>query len=149
MPFIYMASIDRSPEPGLVYIGQARNFRVRMHQHLVDLNGGTHCNATLQEAFDRYGEDAFDWRVIDEQPIERLDLAEAYWIGKAVQELGRARVANISRVNVPPPRRPASDEEGLEEVRRLLASGVGRVKAIEKVFNVKKGREYQRLVGLL
>lgn len=73
-------------ENGKVYIGSTvREFRERWRRHRADLCAGHHVNPHLQRAWDRYGEDAFEFRVCEyiedarDEPdylIER----EQYWL---------------------------------------------------------------------
>ena len=49
------------------YIGSTkRDIQVRWSEHLWDLRNGKHCNPYLQRAWNKYGEDAFRFHVIEE-----------------------------------------------------------------------------------
>lgn len=49
---------------GAVYIGSARRFKRRFSQHRTALRGGYHQNSHLQYAWNKYGEQAFEFKVL-------------------------------------------------------------------------------------
>lgn len=57
---------------GRVYIGSSKNVFQRLACHRAYLRGKTHVNAALQNAFNKYGDDAFSFEVI--LMCERKDL---------------------------------------------------------------------------
>lgn len=64
-----------------VYIGQSVNINgARFYAHLYLLRNGIHYNSYLQHAWNKYGEDNFEFRVIEECAIENLDDRERYYI---------------------------------------------------------------------
>jgi group I intron endonuclease len=50
---------------GRVYIGSAVDFKKRWRQHRNDLNSGRHHSQKLQRAWNKYGEDAFVFAVVE------------------------------------------------------------------------------------
>lgn len=66
----------------LVYIGQTKNLLKRKRQHISELRHNNHYNAHLQRSWNKYGEDAFVWNVIEHCGLDELDEAETYWIDK-------------------------------------------------------------------
>lgn len=74
---IYMI---RNLRDGKVYIGQAANIAMRRMQHIRALRRGDHKNIRMQRAFNRDGEPAFDFSVIEFCEIERLTEREQFWI---------------------------------------------------------------------
>lgn len=63
------------------YIGQTKDFKLRVQKHFAELRRGTHCNQILQRAFNKYGEENFITYIIE--PIENYDTIgerERYWI---------------------------------------------------------------------
>ncbi len=59
------------------YIGSAMNFRKRWSAHLSELGANEdHHNIHLQRAWNKYGEDAFEFLVIDKIPIGMLIIRE-------------------------------------------------------------------------
>lgn len=67
---------------GKVYIGQSKNVYKRFSQHRAKLNSGTHCGRHLQFAWNQYGEECFDFALIEECRQDELDDREIYWIEK-------------------------------------------------------------------
>lgn len=67
---------------GKVYIGQTRNFANRWAHHRYDLNSGVATNSHLQRAWNKYGEDNFEFSVVEECDVEKLNEREVYWIDK-------------------------------------------------------------------
>lgn len=65
---------------GKVYVGCSNHLTYRRQQHLRALRNHTHCNRYLQASFDLYGENAFEWSVIEYCPVEQLHAREKYWI---------------------------------------------------------------------
>lgn len=65
---------------GRFYIGQSINIPERWHYHRTQLRRGTHGNAKLQNAWNKYGEKAFIFGVIDFYPAEDLDRYEQTWL---------------------------------------------------------------------
>ena len=63
-----------------IYIGQAVNISKRWSDHKSSLNKGNHANKHLQSAWDRYGEDSFEFMVLTECPEEQLNTLEQYYI---------------------------------------------------------------------
>lgn len=67
---------------GKCYIGQTVNFQNRKNAHLSALRRGVSDNKHLQAAFNKYGEDAFAFSIIEICPKDRLNEREEYWIIK-------------------------------------------------------------------
>jgi group I intron endonuclease len=67
---------------GKIYIGSAVNFPARWSHHRNSLRRGVHRNIHLQNAWDKYGEESFEFSVLEF--VERIDLlrAEQAWIDK-------------------------------------------------------------------
>tara|TARA_R110001599_G_scaffold26569_1_gene93724 strand:+ start:86 stop:814 length:729 start_codon:yes stop_codon:yes gene_type:complete len=49
-----------------VYIGETIKGKLRWKKHLTDLRGNYHKNKLIQEDFDKYGEEAFEWTILKE-----------------------------------------------------------------------------------
>lgn len=65
---------------GKWYVGQAQNIGRRNRDERRELNAG-HChNKHLQNAWNKYGEQAFSWVVLMHCPVDRLDDFERRWI---------------------------------------------------------------------
>lgn len=65
---------------GKYYVGSAINLWQRWQWHRKDLRGDRHYNIHLQRAWNKYGEDAFTFFVIEEVETNRLLEREQHWI---------------------------------------------------------------------
>lgn len=66
---------------GKKYIGSARRIRRRISKHKTDLRAGKHHCSKLQRSWDKYGEDAFAFSVVEPIADEAQLLArEQHWI---------------------------------------------------------------------
>lgn len=61
-------------ENGKSYIGQSNNIERRFSEHK------TKTDIPIEIAIKKYGADAFDFEVIEECPLDKLDEREKYWI---------------------------------------------------------------------
>ena len=50
---------------GKYYVGSTSNFNKRKHDHIKRLNGGYHINKHLQNAWNKYGEDSFEFTLVE------------------------------------------------------------------------------------
>jgi|11BtaG_2_1085332.scaffolds.fasta_scaffold00420_5 hypothetical protein len=72
-----------------VYIGETIRGESRWKRHLRCLKGNCHANKPLQEDFNKYGEEAFEWSILKEFEIENKDillLEEARTIQQYIQD---------------------------------------------------------------
>lgn len=69
---------------GKVYYGSTKCFRKRASQHFSDLKNKRHTNILLQRAFDKYGEDAFIFEVVEtvEKDKEKLLEREQHFLNQ-------------------------------------------------------------------
>jgi group I intron endonuclease len=66
---------------GKFYIGSAINLRKRRKNHFGMLQSGTHCNNLLLRAFKKYGEENFEFSVIEfVDDVTKLIEREQYWL---------------------------------------------------------------------
>ena len=65
-----------------VYIGQSVDIRTRWWNHRCELNRNNHYNRHLQGAWNKYGDDNFDFSVLEECTQDELNNKEVYWIDK-------------------------------------------------------------------
>ena len=63
------------------YIGQSVNIEDRWRRHIGELNNGIHHNSHLQNAWNKYSEDCFNFYVLEYCDISELDEKERYYIG--------------------------------------------------------------------
>jgi hypothetical protein len=66
---------------GKKYVGQSINIEERIKHHKAQLNSeiSTHHNAHLQNAWDKYGEENFNFYILEECTEDELDDKEKYW----------------------------------------------------------------------
>lgn len=67
-------------ENGKKYVGLAKNIKARWHGHRTRLRNNTHPNRHLQAAWNKYGEGAFSFYVLEEVAEVDLDDTEIKWI---------------------------------------------------------------------
>ena len=65
-----------------VYIGQSVDIGKRWSTHIAELNNNYHHNAHLQHAWNKYGEENFEFSIVEECDINQLNQREIYWISK-------------------------------------------------------------------
>lgn len=65
-----------------VYIGKSNNINNRWKAHKRDLSQGKHYNKPLQESWNKHGDDAFIWKVIELVPENIYSLTELEYIQK-------------------------------------------------------------------
>lgn len=70
---------------GDCYVGQSQNVKKRISEHFRLLRNGKHGNARLQNAFNKYGEDNFQWHLeaICEDPNDLDVIENAFISGEA------------------------------------------------------------------
>lgn len=67
---------------GKFYIGSAKYVKSRLSCHLNDLRDGKHDNEYLQYSFIKYGEKAFEFKLIEKCEFDKLIEREQYWLDK-------------------------------------------------------------------
>ena len=65
---------------GKKYVGMAKDIALRWRSHCSHLSHGTHPNAHLQSAWNKYGADAFSFYVLEIVPECSLKTSEIAWI---------------------------------------------------------------------
>lgn len=76
---------------GKRYIGQTVNFKQRFRLHKLKLRRGTHENSLLQRAWDKYKEEAFEFKVMEYVDKQYLTQREQWWMdlfGAYLREYG-------------------------------------------------------------
>lgn len=64
-----------------IYIGQTSNYKIRIKNHIMELNGNRHSNKYLQEDYNKYGRDNFVFFILEENVIDDLKLKqETYYM---------------------------------------------------------------------
>ncbi len=75
----YIYSI-KSKINGKFYIGLTNNWKNRKRQHFCGLRNNKHDNSYLQNHYNKYGPDCFEFEIIEEYDNEFLPEREQYWI---------------------------------------------------------------------
>lgn len=65
---------------GKIYVGSSVNLRKRKNGHLSTLRRGIHSSTHLQRAFNKYGEEAFVFEVLELCDVNELEDRETFWI---------------------------------------------------------------------
>ena len=63
-----------------IYVGSTNRLNTRKNQHWYSLRHNKHPNKHLQSAWNKYGEDCFEFRIIELCPENKLIGREDYWI---------------------------------------------------------------------
>ena len=63
-----------------VYVGQSVDIKQRWYNHKRELRNGTHYNEHLQKAYNKYGKENFEFKIIEYCTEEELDELESKWI---------------------------------------------------------------------
>ena len=64
------------------YIGSSKNIEKRLKNHFNNLKNNTHCNKHLQNAYNKYGKDAFISEILEITSEYNLRSREDYYIKK-------------------------------------------------------------------
>ena len=51
------------------YVGASTQLKIRFRNHKLKLKKKTHCNLKLQEDYDRYGLEVFQFKILEEHPV--------------------------------------------------------------------------------
>lgn len=83
------------------YLGSTVNLYQRLHQHEYELMRGIHCNTHLQNSWNKYGKDCFEWSI--EFEYNAIDEVKLRWIENLLIEnfdlLKEDRGFNLTRVD--------------------------------------------------
>ena len=63
-----------------VYVGQSKELDKRFKRHINELKNNNHHSIHLQRAWNKYGEDSFDFIILEYCVEDELDEKEIYWI---------------------------------------------------------------------
>lgn len=63
-----------------IYIGQSIDIELRWKKHLEKLSSDTHYNYHLQQSWNKYGKESFEFSVLEECSEELLSEREIHWI---------------------------------------------------------------------
>lgn len=131
---------------GKFYIGSTNNYTNRFYAHKNELRKGTHHSKHLQKAWDKYGEEAFEFVVIEEFYIDNKDdkfNKEQLYLDKLqpFEDKGyniskRADVGGFCSEGSGSSSVRIYTDEQIIKVKKLLSEGLGN-KEIEQITQVK------------
>lgn len=124
-------------EDGKVYIGSAVNFTKRWSGHRYALSKGTHPNPYLQHAWDKYGESAFVFEVLEEVEEDRLLEREQYYLDQLFEKGNHYNVTPAAGSHLGAKRSPESRKRLSEAAKRKPNS----LAALEKYRGNNLGRK--------
>lgn len=141
-------------ENNKVYIGSALDLKKRWMLHCSALRRGVHHNSHLQFAWNKYGEDAFEFGVLEYlDNLEELHLAEQFWMdiyreeGKELYNYGlAARSPMLGRSRSEETRRKISEAhkgKTLSEEHRRKISKIHKGKTLSKEHRRKMSEAHK------
>ncbi len=73
---------------GMIYVGETLRGLLRWRGHIASLKGNYHDNSILQADFNKYGEEAFEWKIIKKLPKDKQLLVqeEKIYIKKMISQ---------------------------------------------------------------
>jgi group I intron endonuclease len=104
------------------YIGSSNNIKRRWMHHITYLNGGYHTNVHLQNAWSKYGKQAFEFSILEQINENELLLKEQYYLDFYKQN-NPDLIYNISCVAGSPMKNLKHSKETIETLKHKL-SGV-------------------------
>jgi len=69
----------QNTETDRCYIGATKNIGARLENHHVSLEGKRHSNSRLQSDFNKFGLEAFAFRLLEECELDTLNERERFW----------------------------------------------------------------------
>jgi group I intron endonuclease len=99
-PVISGIYIIENLKNGKHYIGSSTDIFRRWAWHLSALRNNSHYNALLQRSFSKYGQENFDFSIIETATLEQLEEIETYWIQKtkSYKDFGGFNMTNTAVV---------------------------------------------------
>ncbi len=120
---------------GRFYIGSAVNLQQRRRQHFSDLRLNKHHSLHMQRAWNKYGEHAFTFEVVEYVLPMSLTAREQYWLNK-LKPFGR-KGFNIAHDTISPSLGRKHTLEEIEKMKGRKASP----ETIEKLRQAKLGKK--------
>lgn len=108
-----------------IYIGSTKNIEARWAKHKALLRHNKHQNAHLQNAWNKYGENAFIFEVIEECKIEDLINREQFFIDSLNPEYNQTAIAG--KVEMTPERRDRLSKSVLKAYKEGRLEGTTKV----------------------
>lgn len=131
-----------------VYIGQSINIKKRIKNHMQNLKNNRHQNVHLQRAFNKYGEQAFSFDVLEYCTKDMLNNREIYYIsfynsanrksGYNIELGGNNSLVSKETKNKLMLKKTSRDIKQISLIKHDLANGISR-KDIMYKYNISKG----------
>lgn len=118
---------------GKCYVGSTKGFRGRWYNHRSNLRRGVHDNSYLQRSWDKYGEGAFEFRVLQLCSVEQLSMWEEHHIRHMMSD-ERAKGYNLDPVVAGC--RIVSDATRA----KISASNKGKIRTLETRARIREAR---------
>lgn len=134
---IYVIKCEKN---GKIYVGSTSNLRKRWKEHFNGLNANSHRNSYLQNAWNKYGEQHFIFRILEFCAIEYLEEREQHWLD-ILRPYDRNIGFNIS-IDATASRRGISPT--LEARSKMRTAKLGKTpspESIEKTASANRGRK--------
>tara|TARA_R110002126_G_scaffold47605_3_gene133347 strand:+ start:2964 stop:3617 length:654 start_codon:yes stop_codon:yes gene_type:complete len=129
-----------------IYVGSSINIKNRWRQHKFTLRKNTHANKHLQSAWNKHGEENFEFTLVEE--CEDLDSKELYWID-VYQANDRAKGYN-KRLDGTTNRGIKRTPDQVEAMRLRALGKTQSNETIEKrkeTMRLNKEAGFQRIIG--
>lgn len=72
----------KNKKNGKIYIGQTNNFENRFRQHKQSFRRKDHKNKHFQRAWDKYGEENFEFSILEYCDLDVINEREFFWVNK-------------------------------------------------------------------
>jgi group I intron endonuclease len=112
---------------GFSYIGSSKVIYLRIAHHFSSLRGNRHTNEHLQNAYNKYGEEAFEVRILEVCSLDKLHEREEYYISVTSDKY------NFNEKPTGPLVLPTPDAERRETVRQKLTGMKRTEEQIERI----------------
>jgi len=106
-------------QSGTIYVGSSQDVEERWKRHRKELVGGYHFNRHLQSAWNRYGEEAFNFGILEETEASQVLRREQFWLDEYLG--GSVRLYNIARDATAPMRGRRHSLETRKKIKDILA----------------------------
>lgn len=124
------------------YVGSSVNIKTRWTVHKSSLRGGYHANVHLQRAWNKYGEQAFQFVVLELCSVETLREIEQKWLDFHRKE---SKVYNMAINTSDPMTGRVSSEETRQKISRAL-TGLKRTERECRIIGERSARDYPAFV---
>ncbi len=100
-------------ENGKYYFGSSSELQVRLYRHKNALRKGVHTNPIIQSVWNKYGEDSFDFEIVDSTSKDILQAEQKY----LDEHVGKPKCMNIAKDAIAPMKGRKFSEESLEKLK--------------------------------